>query len=133
MTLAPRGQARTNQVQRIIGWSPQLNMKSVKGWGGAGLWLSAAALACTANRGSAAPPALGPSATVAAFGYCADVAAATCGVRAWWPHRSVAEATGVEAYWLATSDGRVCFVSRADYSRAVVGGVTACRWQERRS
>src|SRR2546430_852541 len=103
-----------------------------------GAWLPpdaifvATALACAANTARSAPEPPGPTARVAALGYCGDVASAACAVGAWWP-RSAGDANGVEGYWLASRDGRVCFVSRELYEQAVLGAPTACRWRERHS
>src|SRR2546430_14362535 len=112
-------------------------MRVVMGWGGAGLWLTAATLAtagiaCATNTARSAPEPPGPTARVAALGYCGDVASAACAVGAWWP-RSAGDGSGVEAYWLASRDGRVCFVTRAQYDAAVLGAPTACRWRGRPS
>ena len=94
--------------------------------------LAGIAIACATNKARSTPLPAQPTARVAALGYCGDVASAACAVGAWWP-RAAGDPSGVEAYWLASRDGRVCFVTRELYEQAVLGAPTACRWRERHS
>jgi hypothetical protein len=66
------------------------------------------------------------------MGYCPDVASPACPVRAYWPNMA-GNGTGYDAYWLAGTQGRVCFVTRSMYNVAVIGQDFECLWREQPS
>lgn len=70
-------------------------------------------------------------ATVRDYGECADVSAPTCSVRDFWPRALRVEATGQSVYWLASTDGRVCFVEQRRYAEASPGREATCIWRYR--
>lgn len=71
------------------------------------------------------------SATVREFGYCTDITHPTCQVRDWWPRATRLTAVGVEAYWVSSTDGRVCFVTQFQQARATSGRAFECLWRWR--
>jgi hypothetical protein len=88
--------------------------------------------ACGPTVTSSVTPLFSVAAPVRDMGYCADVSAAACPVRPWWPYRDIAASTAVDAYWLADDHGRVCFVELRRYREAAIGAPATCIWREHR-
>jgi len=84
---------------------------------------------CPSEFGYQLTPANWP--TVRDMGECADVSSPSCPVRDYWPRGRQAEAVGTSVYWLVGNDSRVCFVTRSQFNRAVVGRPFECLWRER--
>jgi hypothetical protein len=63
-------------------------------------------------------------------GHCSDVTSPVCPVRAWWP-RQYQDQVGTEAYWWATDNNRVCFVTLKQYQQFGIGQSGDCLWRDR--
>ncbi|SRR5258706_902113 len=70
------------------------------------------------------------SADVKDMGYCPDVSSPVCIVRDWLPKGLQNQSVGTEAYWLLSRNNQVCFVTRKQYSEAIVGRTFNCLWRE---
>ena|SRR2546427_633240 len=64
------------------------------------------------------------------MGHCDDVASLSCSARDYWPTYS-GSPTGVDAYWLRSSNQEVCFVTQQQYGEAKIGNMYDCQWRRR--
>jgi len=65
------------------------------------------------------------------MGFCPDVSSPTCQVRDYW-QPAVGNTTGVETYWLLSTNQEVCFVTQQQYVDANIGQLFDCDWRRSR-